>query len=134
VARQVGAQNAGKSSLINAMRKSVGRGGASKEITTAPLPGTTLGTVPRPEKFTSPGVFCMDDTVTYACKPTTYVLLYGIAHTCVKETGQPNCLFCLHIRSCWDQLSPCVESELSHEEVVMHLPTEERHPFAYLSG
>ena len=54
----VGAQNAGKSSLINAMKKVVerernGRGGGraatpsrSVEVTAAPMPGTTLGVVP----------------------------------------------------------------------------------------
>ena len=40
---QVGAQNAGKSSLINAMRRAVGRKRPQEELTTAPLPGTTLG-------------------------------------------------------------------------------------------
>ena len=40
---QVGAQNAGKSSLINAMRRAVGHGKPREELTTAPLPGTTLG-------------------------------------------------------------------------------------------
>ncbi|KAI3430584.1 hypothetical protein D9Q98_005177 [Chlorella vulgaris] len=38
----VGAQNAGKSSLINAMRQ-VARLPKEKDVTTAPLPGTTLG-------------------------------------------------------------------------------------------
>jgi ribosome biogenesis GTPase A len=45
----VGAQNAGKSSLINAMQKAVkvGRtGGKKAEVTAAPMPGTTLGVVP----------------------------------------------------------------------------------------
>ena len=43
----VGAQNAGKSSLINAMRKVIGlREG--RAVTAAPLPGTTLGVVPVP--------------------------------------------------------------------------------------
>ena len=41
--RQVGAQNAGKSSLINAMRRAVGYGKPKNELTTAALPGTTLG-------------------------------------------------------------------------------------------
>lgn len=36
-------QNAGKSSLINAMRQAVGLG-RDRNITTASLPGTTLGT------------------------------------------------------------------------------------------
>ena len=40
---QVGAQNAGKSSLINAMRRAVGHKRPQEELTTAPLPGTTLG-------------------------------------------------------------------------------------------
>ena len=40
---QVGAQNAGKSSLINAMRRAVGKGDVKAEITTAAVPGTTLG-------------------------------------------------------------------------------------------
>lgn len=41
----VGAQNAGKSSLINAMRRSVGLSVDARKVTTAPLPGTTLGIV-----------------------------------------------------------------------------------------
>ena len=40
---QVGAQNAGKSSLINAMRRVVGKKSKTKDVTTAPLLGTTLG-------------------------------------------------------------------------------------------
>lgn len=40
----VGAQNAGKSSLINAMRQ-VARLPKERDVTTAPLPGTTLGMV-----------------------------------------------------------------------------------------
>lgn len=43
---QVGAQNAGKSSLINAMKRAVRHGKPRNELTTAALPGTTLG-----EKF-----------------------------------------------------------------------------------
>lgn len=39
----VGSQNAGKSSLINAMRSAVGRSTSRTQITTAALPGTTLG-------------------------------------------------------------------------------------------
>lgn len=45
----IGAQNAGKSSLVNALRrvasgKSAGEEGLGpKDITVAPLPGTTLG-------------------------------------------------------------------------------------------
>ena len=45
----VGAQNAGKSSLINAMQKAVkmgGNGSRQSEVTAAPMPGTTLGVVP----------------------------------------------------------------------------------------
>lgn len=38
----VGAQNAGKSSLINAMRAVAGLG-EERNVTAAPLPGTTLG-------------------------------------------------------------------------------------------
>lgn len=38
----VGAQNAGKSSLINAMRGVAGLG-EERNVTAAPLPGTTLG-------------------------------------------------------------------------------------------
>ena len=38
----VAVQNAGKSSLINAMRQAVGLG-SGRNITTAALPGTTLG-------------------------------------------------------------------------------------------
>ena len=40
---QVGAQNAGKSSLINAMKRAVRREKPRNELTTAALPGTTLG-------------------------------------------------------------------------------------------
>ncbi len=40
---QVGAQNAGKSSLINAMKRAVRHGKPRNELTTAALPGTTLG-------------------------------------------------------------------------------------------
>lgn len=43
----VGAQNAGKSSLVNAMRRAAtGKSNVDeglKDITVAPLPGTTLG-------------------------------------------------------------------------------------------
>ena len=41
----IGAQNAGKSSLLNAMRRSTGQRSQQTmdEITAAPLPGTTLG-------------------------------------------------------------------------------------------
>ena len=51
----IGAQNAGKSSMVNALRrvasgKSAGEDGvgqaSSKDITVAPLPGTTLGASP----------------------------------------------------------------------------------------
>ena len=41
----VGAQNAGKSSLLNAMRRTTGQRSQQTmdKITAAPLPGTTLG-------------------------------------------------------------------------------------------
>ncbi|KAK9814077.1 hypothetical protein WJX72_000361 [[Myrmecia] bisecta] len=59
----VGAQNAGKSSLINAMRRAVGRHSERNELTTAPVPGTTLGLLrvdglmpPRCKMFDTPGV------------------------------------------------------------------------------
>ena len=41
----IGAQNAGKSSLLNAMRRTTGQRSQQTmdEITAAPLPGTTLG-------------------------------------------------------------------------------------------
>lgn len=42
----VGAQNAGKSSLINAMKRAAGIHRDSQEVTAAPMPGTTLGVVP----------------------------------------------------------------------------------------
>ena len=48
----VGAQNAGKSSLINAMQKVSGVK-AKKQITTAALPGTTLGKRIRPWNINS---------------------------------------------------------------------------------
>ncbi|GMH38392.1 hypothetical protein BSKO_06276 [Bryopsis sp. KO-2023] len=59
----VGAQNAGKSSLINALKQATGTSG-TKDLTTAPLPGTTLGVVevkglPMPRKchvYDTPGV------------------------------------------------------------------------------
>lgn len=40
----VGAQNAGKSSLINALKDVAGSRKATADLTTAALPGTTLGT------------------------------------------------------------------------------------------
>lgn len=43
----IGAQNAGKSSLINAMRNAVGLS-PGRTVTVAPVPGTTLGIVPVP--------------------------------------------------------------------------------------
>jgi ribosome biogenesis GTPase A len=43
----VGAQNAGKSSLINAMRSAVGLP-RERKVTVAPVPGTTLGVIPVP--------------------------------------------------------------------------------------
>lgn len=43
----IGAQNAGKSSLINAMRNAVGLP-SGRTVTVAPVPGTTLGVVPVP--------------------------------------------------------------------------------------
>jgi ribosome biogenesis GTPase A len=43
----IGAQNAGKSSLINAMRAEVGLK-QERDVTTAPLPGTTLGLIKVP--------------------------------------------------------------------------------------
>lgn len=42
----IGAQNAGKSSLINALRYRAGTSEATAPLTTAPLPGTTLDVVP----------------------------------------------------------------------------------------
>ena len=42
----IGAQNAGKSSLINALRYRAGTAAATAALTTAPLPGTTLDVVP----------------------------------------------------------------------------------------
>jgi ribosome biogenesis GTPase A len=42
----VGAQNAGKSSLINALKRESGTLEATAPLTTAPLPGTTLGMTP----------------------------------------------------------------------------------------
>ena len=50
---QVGAQNAGKSSLINAMRRAVGKGDVKAEITTAAVPGTTLGALALPSNSTA---------------------------------------------------------------------------------
>lgn len=41
----IGAQNAGKSSLINAMKYHAGTRDATATLTTAPLPGTTLDMV-----------------------------------------------------------------------------------------
>ncbi|CAL8464068.1 g3603 [Coccomyxa elongata] len=59
----VGAQNAGKSSLINAMKRAVRHGKPRNELTTAALPGTTLGMLkvpglmpPRCNMFDTPGV------------------------------------------------------------------------------
>uniref|UniRef100_A0A383WDX7 Uncharacterized protein n=1 Tax=Tetradesmus obliquus TaxID=3088 RepID=A0A383WDX7_TETOB len=59
----VGAQNAGKSSLINAMKRLAGTGGRG-EPTVAPVPGTTLGLLrvpgiplgPKHRTFDTPGV------------------------------------------------------------------------------
>ncbi|KAI8473852.1 MAG: hypothetical protein J3K34DRAFT_383481 [Monoraphidium minutum] len=59
----VGAQNAGKSSLINAMKRAGGTGGRG-EPTVAPVPGTTLGLLrvpglplgPKQRVFDTPGV------------------------------------------------------------------------------
>ena len=42
----VGAQNAGKSSLINALKQNAGTFKATAPLTTAPLPGTTLSLTP----------------------------------------------------------------------------------------
>ena len=42
----VGAQNAGKSSLINAMQRLSGLKGSQQQLTTAAHPGTTLGEMP----------------------------------------------------------------------------------------
>eukprot|EP00892_Ulva_mutabilis_P011265 jgi/Ulvmu1/8510/UM044_0044.1 len=42
----IGAQNAGKSSLLNALRYRAGTAEATAALTTAPLPGTTLDVVP----------------------------------------------------------------------------------------
>jgi ribosome biogenesis GTPase A len=42
----VGAQNAGKSSLLNALKRVAGSLEATAVLTTAALPGTTLGTTP----------------------------------------------------------------------------------------
>lgn len=61
---QVGAQNAGKSSLINAMRRAVGHRRPQEELTTAALPGTTLGVFPAQQTATIavakswPALFC----------------------------------------------------------------------------
>ena len=42
----IGAQNAGKSTLINSIRKHVGEGGGKiTHLTEAPVPGTTLGII-----------------------------------------------------------------------------------------
>lgn len=42
----VGAQNAGKSSLINALKREAGTLECTAPLTTAALPGTTLGMIP----------------------------------------------------------------------------------------
>lgn len=62
--RQVGAQNAGKSSLINAMRRAVGKGDIKAELTTAALPGTTLGARDRLDAF--PFVYDLVDSYVMA--------------------------------------------------------------------
>ena len=56
---QVGAQNAGKSSLINAMRRAVGKGDVKAEITTAAVPGTTLGAYAPPSLFNCKASYCL---------------------------------------------------------------------------
>ena len=53
----VGAQNAGKSSLLNAFRAAVGKDGPA--ATAAPLPGTTLGVI-RVRGLTPPGCRMLD--------------------------------------------------------------------------
>ena len=48
----IGAQNAGKSTLINSIRKHVGEGGGKiTHLTEAPVPGTTFGKL-----FDTPGL------------------------------------------------------------------------------
>ena len=49
----VGAQNAGKSSLINAMQRLSGLKG-NQQLTTAAHPGTTLGELPRTPQLPQP--------------------------------------------------------------------------------
>ncbi len=55
----IGAQNAGKSSLINAMRKSVDSR-SEKEVTAAPVPGTTIGIVNVTGGIVPPGCDMLD--------------------------------------------------------------------------
>ena len=60
----VGAQNAGKSSLINALKREAGTAVSTAPLTTAALPGTTLGLTPvqglpllaRSKCYDTPGV------------------------------------------------------------------------------
>ena len=55
----IGAQNAGKSSLINAMRKTV-KSRSEKEVTAAPVPGTTIGIVNVSGGIVPPGCDMLD--------------------------------------------------------------------------
>lgn len=68
----VGAQNAGKSSLINAMRRAAGLP-AGRHVTAAALPGTTLGVVAVPSLL-PPGCKMLDTPgVPHAYQLSTYM-------------------------------------------------------------
>ncbi len=74
-------QNAGKSSLINAMRQAAGLG-KSRNITTASLPGTTLGVLPYLLSQ------CLSGVV-QQCVPVLQVLLSLSRLTCCRPQSEP---------------------------------------------
>ena len=75
---QVGAQNAGKSSLINAMRRAVGHKKPREDLTIAAMPGTTLGAqdtapqccLPLPLRGPQKGLFWQQLTLLGPCNTT----------------------------------------------------------------
>jgi ribosome biogenesis GTPase A len=90
----VGAQNAGKSSVVNALKYHAGTRDASPQLTTAPYPGTTLDMVQvdglplmaRSRAYDTPGVPHHHQlTSRFAGVPPTRSAAPGAAHLAAQQ-------------------------------------------------